>query len=480
MTEMNRTEGIASEAAILVGVLLSDRNFHDVEHPLDELEGLAETAGARVVGRLTQRREAPDVTTYLGNGKLAELEQLASATDADVVLFDNDLSPAQIRNLEQALSVKVLDRTELILDIFAGRAKTYEARLAVEMAQLQYSLPRLKRMWTHLSRIKMGIGMRGPGEKQLEVDRRLVEKRIHDLGSELKGIQRRKEREVANRRDRMTVSLVGYTNAGKSTLLNKLTGADVLAEDKLFATLDTRTRRWQLPGWGPVLLSDTVGFIRDLPHHLIASFKATLEEARQANLLLHVADASNPAAIDQIVAVYGVLKEIGIEEKDTLLVLNKTDAVEEGVVRGLLGRYPAAIPISARSGRGLAELAGAVSDALSRDFADVEVETGVENGRLQAFLAANGEVLSKRYTDSRVFIHCRISQNHLGRVQDEGSTVRPYYNGDGANAHGENGASNGHAGNGLAGGGLAHDDTLNNGNGSQKSNGHASNGRKPR
>ena len=214
---MKRTDGIASETAILVGVLLSDRT--DYEHPLDELQGLAETAGARVVGRLTQRRDVPDVTTYLGKGKLAELTQLAGGTDADVVLFDNDLSPAQIRNLEQSLSIKVLDRTELILDIFAGRAQTYEARLAVEMAQLQYSLPRLKRMWTHLSRIKMGIGMRGPGEKQLEVDRRLVEKRIHDLGLELKGVQRRKEREVAARRDRMTVSLVGYTNAGKSTLI---------------------------------------------------------------------------------------------------------------------------------------------------------------------------------------------------------------------------------------------------------------------
>ena len=234
---------------------------------------------------------------------------------------------------KQALSIKVLDRTELILDIFAGRAQTYESRLAVEMAQLQYSLPRLKRMWTHLSRLKMGIGMRGPGEKQLEVDRRLVEKRIHDLGLELKGIQRRKEREVAARHDRMTVSLVGYTNAGKSTLLNVLTGADVLAEDKLFATLDTRTRRWQLPGWGPVLLSDTVGFIRDLPHHLIASFKATLEEARQADLLLHVADASDPAALAQITAVYGVLEELGIEAKDTLLVLNKIDALPDRSAR---------------------------------------------------------------------------------------------------------------------------------------------------
>ncbi len=220
------------------------------------------------------------------------------ATDADVVIFDNNLSPAQIRNLESELGVKVLDRTEVILDIFSTRAQTHEARLAVELAQLEYSLPRLKRMWTHLSRIKAGVGMRGPGEKQLETDRRLVEKRISDLRDELNQVQRRKEREVAARGDRMTVSLVGYTNAGKSTLLNKLTGADELAEDKLFATLDTRTRRWQLPGWGPVLLSDTVGFIRDLPHSLIASFKATLEEARQADLLLHVADASNPNALD--------------------------------------------------------------------------------------------------------------------------------------------------------------------------------------
>ncbi|MGD9649002.1 MAG: GTPase HflX, partial [Pirellulales bacterium] len=293
MTEILRTDGIAREGAILVGVVLPDRRASD--DPLEELGGLATTAGARVLGQLVQRREVPDKTTYLGKGKVDELKQHVEALDADVVLFDNDLSPAQTRNLERGLGVKVLDRTELILDIFAGRARTHEARLAVELAQLQYALPRLKRMWTHLSRLKMGIGMRGPGEKQLEVDRRLVEKRIHDLKDELNEIQRRRQRQVEARYDRMTVSLVGYTNAGKSTLMNAMTGAGVLAEDKLFATLDTRTRRWMLPGWGPVLLSDTVGFIRDLPHHLIASFKATLEEARQANLLLHVADASNPA-----------------------------------------------------------------------------------------------------------------------------------------------------------------------------------------
>ncbi|MGI9457350.1 MAG: GTPase HflX, partial [Aeoliella sp.] len=273
------------------------------EEPLEELAGLAETAGAEVVARLTQRRESPDKTTYLGKGKLDQLGQLSKATDADVVIFDNDLSPAQIRNLEQAVGIKVLDRTELILDIFSTRAQTRVARLAVELAQLEYALPRLKRMWTHLSRMKMGVGMRGPGEKQLETDRRLVEKRIVDLRRDLEKIHRRKEREVDGRRDHMTVSLVGYTNTGKSTLMNALTDAGVVAQDKLFATLDTRTRRWSLPGWGPVLLSDTVGFIRDLPHRLIASFKATLEESHQADLLLHVADASNPAVLDQIHAV---------------------------------------------------------------------------------------------------------------------------------------------------------------------------------
>jgi GTP-binding protein HflX len=374
----------------------------------------------------------------LGKGKVEELAQLAAANDADVIIFDNDLSPAQTRNLEQATSVKVIDRTELILDIFASRAQTFEARLAVELAQLQYALPRLKQMWSHLSRLKMGIGMRGPGEKQLETDRRLVEKRINDLRSDLKAVERRKERQVAARSERMTVSLVGYTNAGKSTLLNTLTGSDVLTENKLFATLDTRTRRWQLPGWGPVLLSDTVGFIRSLPHHLIASFKATLEESRQADLLMHVADASNPAVFEQITAVYNVLAEIGIEAKDTLLVLNKIDATDMAQVAGLLGRYPRAIPISARSGKGLDQLAAAVSESLTHGFLDVDVETGVENGRLLAQLAAHGEVLSKRYNESRVIVHCRLPRKALGHLQGEGTIVR--YHGNGHGPPGVNGA----------------------------------------
>jgi GTP-binding protein HflX len=421
--ELERNESLSRESAILVRVVLSEESFAD--GPLGELEGLANTAGTDIVGGLVQRRGTPDATTFLGKGKVEELRLLVERKQADVVVFDNDLSPAQTRNLEKALKVKVVDRTELILDIFATSARTYEARLAVELAQLEYSLPRLKRMWTHLSRIKMGIGMRGPGEKQLEVDRRLVEKRIHDLRTELKTVERRKERMVAARTDHMAVSLVGYTNAGKSTLMNALTGANVLVEDKLFATLDTRTRRWQLPNWGPVLLSDTVGFIRDLPHRLIASFKATLEEARQADLLLHVADASHPAVCDQISAVYAVLQELGIEEKNTLLVVNKIDRLPTvNAVNGLLNRYPNAIPISARQRRGFEQLAFSVSDALSRSFCDVDVETGVENGRLMAYLAAHGEVLSKRYDGQRAIIHCRLPQRHLGRIHEPGTQVR--------------------------------------------------------
>lgn len=434
--ELHRTEGVMAEAAVLVAVLTPEQAT--VLDPLEELEGLATTAGAKVVGYLTQRRETPDATTYLGKGKVDELRCLAETRAADVIIFDNDLSPAQTRNLEKATGVKVLDRTELILDIFASRARTHQARLAVELAQLEYSLPRLKRMWTHLSRLKMGIGMRGPGEKQLEVDRRLVEKRIHDLRTELAQIERRREREVAARAERMTVSLVGYTNAGKSTLLNALTGSDVYAADKLFATLDTRTRRWQLPGWGPVLLSDTVGFIRNLPHRLIASFKATLEETRRAHLLLHVADASNPAVFEQIAAVYRVISELGIETKDAILVLNKIDAVADRArLDGLRYRFPAAIEVSARRGTGLNQLAAAVSAALSRSFVDVDVQTHVSNGRLMAYLAANGEVLSKQYHDTRVTMHCRLPQHVAQKISGDEAVVRPHWgNGNGRSSAG--------------------------------------------
>lgn len=425
MQDRKRAQQVDQEIAIVVRVVFPDDAIEF--DPLDEVEGLAKTAGAMVVTGMIQRRERPDNKTFLGKGKVEELMQLVEFHAADVVIFDNELGPAQNRNLEVALNCKVLDRTELILDIFATHAQTYESRLAVELAQLEYSLPRLKRMWTHLSRLKMGVGMRGPGEKQLETDRRLALKRIHDLKTDLAKVEKRKERQVASRKGTMTVSIVGYTNAGKSTLMNSLTTADVLAADKLFATLDTRTRRWVLPKWGPVLLSDTVGFIRDLPHGLIASFKATLEETRQADLLLHVADASNPKVADQISSVYDVLRELGIEEKDTLLVLNKTDQIEDaGMLEAIMNRYPNAVPVSAKSRDGFENLLKVVSDALSRSFQDVDIETHVGNGKLLAYLAAKGEVLSTQYTEDAVKVHCRLPQKYLGRIDLDDVIITPH------------------------------------------------------
>jgi GTP-binding protein HflX len=268
--------------------------------------------------------------------------------------------------------------------------------------------------------------MRGPGEKQLEVDRRLAQKRIHDLKQDLSKVEKRREQQVSARNEAPTVSLVGYTNAGKSTLMNALTEAEVLAEDKLFATLDTRTRRWQLPGWGTVLLSDTVGFIRDLPHSLVASFKSTLEETRQADLLMHVADASSPTVFDQISAVYSVLTELGIEEKDTLLVLNKIDAIRNpSVLNRVLDRYPNAIPVSARGKKGLSALVEAVGEALGREFLDIEVDIAPSNGKLLAFLSAKGEVLSRECGEELITVHVRMPAGAMGEVQRQAIAIRP-------------------------------------------------------
>ncbi len=422
MPEHYRSQSVARERAVLARLVGPRDSF--TENPLDELTGLAKTAGTDVLDGVVQRRETPDPKTFLGKGKVEELRQLVDMHEADVVIFDNDLSPSQTRNLEKAISTKVIDRTELILDIFASSARTREARLAVELAQLEYSLPRLKRLWTHLSRQTMGVGMRGPGEKQLEVDRRLVEKRIHELKDDLSKVEKRKAREVAGRADFMTVSLVGYTNAGKSTLMNRLTDANVEAVDKLFATLDTRTRRWNLPSWGPVLLSDTVGFIRDLPHHLVASFRATLEEARDADLLLHVADASNPAVLDQISAVHSVLHELAIDEKRMLLILNKMDhEAAEQYAHAVLARYPNAIPISARSGLGIDRLAAAVSRSLSGDFVTLNVRLEIADGRTMAWLIKVGDVISKQFNDEFVEVHVRLPARHAGRLKRDGFAI---------------------------------------------------------
>jgi GTP-binding protein HflX len=412
------------ERAFLVSVALPERPWIS-DDPLEELRGLATTAGAVVAGGMTQKRFKINPSSYIGKGKLQELQEQVRAADADVIIFDNDLSPGQVRSLEKATSTKVIDRSELILDIFATRARSMEARLQVELAQLEYSLPRLRQMWSHLGRIKGGIGLRGPGETQLEEDRRLVDLRIRDLKARLVEVQARKEREVRSRQEEHTVSLVGYTNAGKSTLMNALTGAGVYVEDKLFSTLDTRTRQWHLKDWGRVLLSDTVGFIRDLPHHLVASFKATLEEARQARLLLHVVDASNPAAEEQIKAVITVLKELGCDSKPTLLVLNKVDRVKDLSFLHVLQKHHArAVPISAATGRGLDSLQDAVIEALAADFADAEVRTSAANGKVLSYLSAHAEIYRQQYDDNRVLIRCRLPRHLLHHIQGPDVEVR--------------------------------------------------------
>ncbi len=410
---------------MLVGVLLPGHGREPLE-PLRELSGLATSAGAIVVDSLIQKRQKPDASAYLGHGKVEELKQLVTKCDADVIIFDNELSPGQIRNLELATDTKVLDRTEVILDIFASRARTHEARLQVELAQLEYALPRLKRMWTHLSRMEGGIGMRGPGEQQLEEDRRIVDRKITELRRKIALIQDRKEREVASRSAEPTVAIVGYTNAGKSTLMNALTGAGVLVEDKLFATLDTRTRRWRIPTFGQVLLSDTVGFIRDLPHGLVASFKATLEEVRRADLLLHVVDALSDSARDQIAAVQSVLKELGCEKKPTVMALNKIDGISDRSYLDVLrAAFPQSVPISARAGTGMEDLGRAVGDAIAQSFLDVEIETATSHGKLLAYLGSHAIEQSRLYENGRVVIHCRLPRQCLAHVLRLRGAVRP-------------------------------------------------------
>ncbi|WP_010044346.1 GTPase HflX [Gemmata obscuriglobus] len=417
---------VASERAVLVSVALPERPWPNEADPCDEIRGLAETAGATAVAELTQRRHDIQLATYLGTGKVGELHDLVESADADVVIFDNDLLPNQARNLEQALGVKVLDRSELILDIFASRARTAESKLQVELAQLEYSLPRLKQMWSHLSRQKGGgIGLRGPGETQLETDRRLVQHRIRDLKRKLDEVLARKEREVKSRAEEHTVSLVGYTNAGKSQLMHTLTKADVYVKNQLFSTLDTRTRQWHIRDWGRVLLSDTVGFIRDLPHHLVASFKATLSEARHAKLLLHVVDASSPQAEVHINAVNTVLKELDCGDRPTLLVLNKVDRLQDRSLLTLLeAHHPRAVAVSGLTGEGLDQLEDAVMEALAEDFAEAEIVTDSGNGRVLAFLNAHAEIYRQEFRDdeNEVVIRCHLPKHLLHHIA--GPTVK--------------------------------------------------------
>lgn len=427
LSQVSREElKIIHQKGVLVA-LVEQRDKNLVEDPLAELQGLAETAGVEIVGRLTQMRRSPCPAMCLGKGKIEELKILIEATDAEVVIFDNALSPSQGRNLEKELNRIIVDRSEVILDIFASRARTYEAKLQVELAQLLYLRPRLKRMWTHLERIEGGIGAgRGPGEKQIETDRRLIDKRIDELRRKLAEVVAHRQRMVSQRSDHKTVSLVGYTNAGKSTLMNALTGADVYVADQLFATLDTRTRNWALPGWGEVLLSDTVGFIRKLPHHLVASFKSTLEEARNADLLLHVVDSSHPEAQLQIDTVHQVLDEIGVDRTNMILVLNKADAVtDRSIVDVLRVRHESAVAISARTREGFDRLANMVAKQLGEGFMSLRITGNVANGRIGPFLAEHAQVSRQEYTDTQVIFECLLPRSLTYRLRDFDVSFEP-------------------------------------------------------
>ncbi|RKY29196.1 MAG: GTPase HflX [Planctomycetota bacterium] len=420
---MKRTENTATsggaEKALLVELLLKN-DAGAYRRPLEEMTALAQTAGLEVVDTVVQRRVRPDPAYCIGRGKAEELAGLVDERDADVVAFDNDLTPAQVRNLEKTLGTKVIDRSELILDIFAAHARTEQARVQVELAQLEYSLPRLRRMWTHLSRIEGGIGLRGPGEKQLEVDRRLARKRIGDLKRTLKKNEARRKRIVASRKNAFNVSLVGYTNAGKSTLMNRMTSAGVKVEDKLFATLDTKTSSFKLPGGRKVLLSDTVGFIRNLPHHLVASFHATLQEALGADLLLHVVDASHEDARLQIDVVQEVLEEIGCGDRPRLLVLNKMDRVREQIeLQALLHEFSDVVAISARTGEGVEEMKAVVEQILGRDLVTAEIrlpQSAAATGGIRAAIKRGAGVLEESVADGVILMRVRIRKRDFGRL----------------------------------------------------------------
>ena len=407
------------QRAVAVGLML--RDAPDTAEPaLSELKRLAHTAGAEIVGEVTQRRPRPDATYFIGQGKVREVAALAAATDADVVLFDNDLSPAQERNLEKEIGRTVVDRSRLILDIFATRARSRQAALQVELAQLEYTKPRLKRMWTHLERMEGAIGSRGPGEKQIEEDKRIIGKRIAGLKRQLETVERQHANQVASRRQFFKVSLVGYTNAGKSTLLHRLTGADAFIEDKLFATLDTQTRAWELDGNARVFLSDTVGFIRDLPHHLVASFHSTLSEAVDADLLLHVVDASNPDAELQMKVVDETLADIGAGDKRRLVVLNKVDAVRDRLLaQGFAAAHPGAVVVSARSGTGIAELGARVAAIVRELHVPLELRVPAGAGRLLAFIDERATVLERRYEDDEVVLRILAAPRDAARIEDE-------------------------------------------------------------
>lgn len=418
---------ITSEKAVLAGVGLPGQ-YVDTADPFSELRALAKTAGSEVVGELFQNRQHPDGKTFLGKGKVTELKGLLAMTGGTLVVFDNELSPAQIRNLEEELSIKIVDRSELILDIFANRAATTEAKLQVEIAQLEYTYPRLRAMWDHLGKVvggaPIGIGTRGPGEQQLEIDRRLVQNRLQKLKDELEHVQERKSREVAHRnQSHFTVGLVGYTNAGKSTLFNTLTSGGAFAHPKLFATLSTRIEKWDLGGGNAVMLSDTVGFIRNLPHHLVASFRSTLEDAILSKLIIIVLDISDPHAPMQLETVRATLDEIGATTQPRTLVLNKIDQLKDSQdLTVWLNRHPEALPVSATTGEGLDDLRAAVMGHFVGGIKQVLITLPMDDTKKIMYLEKRTKVLDRQYQDSRALFTVKIGRRQMEELVSQGGT----------------------------------------------------------
>ena len=404
------------EKVILVGVSLPGQE--DTGQLLDELAFLADTAGAREVGRVIQSRDQIHPGTYVGTGKIMEIKDLLWETDASGIICDDELSPAQMKNLQDELEVKVLDRTLLILDIFAARARTSEGKIQVELAQLKYRQTRLAGFGTALSRLGGGIGTRGPGEKKLEMDRRLIRERIGQLNRELKAVQRHRQVTREQRMESLipVAAIVGYTNAGKSTLLNTLTGAGILAEDKLFATLDPTTRNLKLPAGQEILLTDTVGFIRKLPHHLIEAFRSTLEEARYADLIIHMADVSNPQVEAQMHTVYETLRELGVEDKPVITVLNKRDLVEDlPVIRDF--RADCTVALSVKTGEGLEEFLHMIEGVLrSREIHIEEIYPYRDGGKIQ-LIRRYGEIEEEEYQEEGIRIKAYLPARLYDKVR---------------------------------------------------------------
>lgn len=396
------------ENAILVGIVRPDQTRWQVEEYLDELEFLADTAGADTKARLIQSRGHIDPAFFIGRGKVNELLSLHELHEADLIIFDDDLSPAQMKNLENVCKTKIIDRSALILDIFAKRAQTHEARTQVELAQLQYFLPRLTRQWTHLSRQMGGIGTKGPGETQLEVDRRQIRQRIRSLKIQLEKIKKEEKIRRKRRDDVFKVALIGYTNVGKSTIMNTLTEADVFVEDRLFATLDPTVRQVQFSKSRPVLLIDTVGFIRKLPHDLVASFRSTLAEADEADLLLHIVDISHPQFEEQMATVREVLKDLKIEDRPVLHVFNKIDMLSEpGVISNLRCHFPNAVFISAKKGMFLESLKNKLCELAENEMIETELIFSSSEGNSMAQVYKYVNVIQRTIDDGKVIFKIR-------------------------------------------------------------------------